>query len=84
MTYNSVTESAIRDAFTYAGKINMQLVAAQEARRVLDRLVGYTLSFPLSDAIGERASAGRVQTPTLMILAGPLPRSNRQSISPRC
>ncbi len=69
VTYNSVTESAIRDAIRNAGKINMRLVAAQEARRVLDRLVGYTLSFPLSDAIGERASAGRVQTPTLMILA---------------
>lgn len=69
VTYNSVTESAIRDAIKNAGSINMRLVAAQEARRVLDRLVGYTLSFPLSDAIGERASAGRVQTPTLMILA---------------
>ncbi|MFN2382361.1 MAG: hypothetical protein ABR561_07425 [Guyparkeria sp.] len=52
MTYNSVTESAIRDAIKNAGSINMRLVAAQEARRVLDRLVGYTLSFPLSDAIG--------------------------------
>jgi len=69
VTYNSVTESAVKDAIKNAGKINMRLVAAQEARRVLDRLVGYTLSFPLSDAIGDRASAGRVQTPTLIILA---------------
>lgn len=69
VTYNSVTESAVKEAIKNAGKINMRLVAAQEARRVLDRLVGYTLSFPLSDAIGDRASAGRVQTPTLIILA---------------
>ena len=68
-TYNAVTEEAVRDAIANPRKINMHLVRAQEARRVLDRLVGYRLSFPLADAIGVKgASAGRVQTPAVRII----------------
>ncbi len=66
--YNEVTESAIRKAITDAGRLDMRLVAAQEARRALDRMVGWEVSGPLSRAIGVRASAGRVQTPALRLI----------------
>src|SRR5206468_5118153 len=44
VTFNEITKSAVRKAFEHAGEINMDLVAAQEARRFLDRVVGYKLS----------------------------------------
>jgi DNA topoisomerase-1 len=64
ITFTSITESAIRDAIRKPRSIDMNLVAAQEARRVLDRLCGYQVSGPLSDAAnaGVRLSAGRVQS----------------------
>lgn len=78
VTYGEVTKSAIQHALANPRDIDMKLVAAQEARRVLDRLVGYRLSFPLGDAINagldwekrqeRQASAGRVQTPVLRLI----------------
>ncbi len=66
--YNEVTESAIKKAIADAGKLDMKLVAAQEARRALDRMVGWEVSGPLSRTIGTKASAGRVQTPALRLI----------------
>src|SRR5438128_9212161 len=48
VTFNEITKKAVQDAFAHSGNINMDLVAAQEARRFLDRIVGYKLSPLLS------------------------------------
>lgn len=68
ITFNEITESAVLSAIKNPRKIDMNLVAAQEARRVLDRLVGYKCSSPVSRLSGESASAGRVQSPALRLL----------------
>lgn len=62
VSYQEVTESAIRKALASAGRIDMNLVAAQESRRVLDRLIGYLVSPALSQKAGLNLSAGRVQS----------------------
>jgi DNA topoisomerase-1 len=68
ITFTEITEPAIKKAINTPRAIDMQLVHAQEARRVLDRLVGYTVSRPLSNVTGQSMSAGRVQSPTIRIL----------------
>lgn len=68
ITFNEITESAVLGAIKAPRSIDMRLVAAQEARRVLDRLVGYKCSSPVSKLSGESASAGRVQSPALRLL----------------
>jgi DNA topoisomerase I len=69
MTFNSITKSAVLSALENLRPIDMALVAAQEARRAVDRLVGYQVSRPLSDAIGRRGmSAGRVQSPAVALV----------------
>ncbi|MBA2378753.1 MAG: type I DNA topoisomerase, partial [Blastocatellia bacterium] len=60
--FNEITKIAIQDAFKEPKQINRNLVDAQQARRVLDRLVGYKVSPILWKTIGGRLSAGRVQT----------------------
>lgn len=68
VTYTSITPKEVIAGISNARSINMALVKAQEARRVLDRLCGYLTSLPLSKAIGETVSAGRVQSPAVRLV----------------
>ncbi|MCS7046318.1 MAG: type I DNA topoisomerase [Gemmataceae bacterium] len=68
VTFNEITKSAIQKAFARAGAIDMNLVAAQEARRFLDRVVGYKLSPLLSNRLAQHLSAGRVQSVAVRLI----------------
>lgn len=67
--YNEITPSAVRKAFAEPGEINMPRVDAQQARRLLDRIVGYKISPFLGKSLGSsNLSAGRVQTVALRLV----------------
>jgi DNA topoisomerase-1 len=66
--FNEITPKAIKAAFEKAGDVNTNLVDAQQARRVLDRLVGYKISPLLWDKVRRGLSAGRVQTVALRLI----------------
>ena len=66
--FNEITPKAIKAAFDKAGDVNANLVDAQQARRVLDRLVGYKISPLLWDKVRRGLSAGRVQTVALRLI----------------
>src|SRR3954454_19048490 len=68
VTFNEITRTAVQKAFAGATDINMDLVAAQEARRFLDRVVGYKLSPLLSRKYAEKLSAGRVQSVAVRVI----------------
>ena len=66
--FNEITKRAVNAAFEHPRKIDENLVDAQQARRVLDRLVGYKVSPLLCRTIGGRLSAGRVQSVALRMV----------------
>src|ERR687884_1532614 len=66
--FNEITKRAVQDAFKEPKQIDQNLVAAQQARRVLDRLVGYKVSPLLCRTVGGRLSAGRVQSVALRMV----------------
>ena len=68
VTFNEITERAVLDAMKKPGKIDQQKVDAQQARRVLDRLVGYNLSPLLWRKVRRGLSAGRVQSVALRMV----------------
>ena len=68
VTFNEITQRAVREAFERPRDIDQHLVDAQQARRVLDRLVGYQVSPLLWDKVRRGLSAGRVQTVALRLI----------------
>ncbi|QEH36152.1 DNA topoisomerase 1 [Aquisphaera giovannonii] len=69
VTFHEITERAVRDAFTHVGPINVDMVNAQQARRFLDRFVGYQLSPLLWSKVARNLSAGRVQSVAVRLIA---------------
>jgi DNA topoisomerase-1 len=68
VTFNEITPKAIRAAFDHPRQVDSSLVDAQQARRVLDRIVGYKISPLLWDKVRRGLSAGRVQTVALRLI----------------
>ena len=66
--FNEISEKAIKNALANPRKIDMNLVDAQQARRVLDRIVGYSVSPAASSRLNENLSAGRVQSVALKMV----------------
>src|SRR3989454_4796373 len=68
VVFNEITRDAVREAFEHPGSIDAHLVEAQQARRILDRLVGYQVSPLLWEKVKRGISAGRVQTVALRLI----------------
>ena len=66
--FNEISEKAVKNALANPRKIDMNLVDAQQARRVLDRLVGYSISPAASSRLNDNLSAGRVQSVALKMV----------------
>ncbi len=68
VVFNEITPQAVREAFQHPRDIDVKLVDAQQARRVMDRIVGYNLSPLLWEKVGSGLSAGRVQSVALRLI----------------
>src|SRR5437764_551214 len=68
ITFNEITRTAVNNAIAHPGKIDMDRVRAQEARRILDRVVGFPLSGLLNRKVKPKSSAGRVQSVALKLV----------------
>ncbi len=68
IVFNEITKDAVKDAIKHPRKINTDLVQSQQARRILDRLVGYNISPVLWKKVKPKLSAGRVQNAALKLI----------------
>ncbi len=68
LMFNEITKKAVQEAIKHPGSIDLKMVDAQQARRVLDRLVGYKISPILWDKVRRGLSAGRVQSVALKLI----------------
>jgi len=68
VAFNEITKKGVQEGFAHPGQIDQNLVDAYQARRALDRIVGYQISPLLWDRVRRGISAGRVQTPALRLV----------------